>query len=162
MTDIVARNKYIKDTLILRGKIEGAFLELGERFLKIRDEKLYEDQYESFGDFLEEAHMSEPNASKLISIYQTFVLDYKLSQKTLLLAGSWSSLYQIGLYAKNKKEAEGLIKEASLLTRDDFTRKLREDNQKKVVPECKHPKNQTYLLRCCRACGDRWREYDTP
>lgn len=151
MTKLTVGEKYLEDTLALREQIEGAFIELGKRFYTIREEKLYLAKYESFEEFLLEAKMSYPNASKLIAVYQTLVLEYKIPEERLISAGSWSSLYAIIPYAKDRSTALELVDRAALLTRDDLKRSFEDESPSRRA--CSH--DDTYTVKICKGCGGR-------
>ena len=61
----ISDRKFLRETLELRQSIEEGFLSLGERLKKIRDERMYEVDYESFDHFLSELKVSPGTASKL-------------------------------------------------------------------------------------------------
>lgn len=148
--EIVSPRNYLKETIALQSQIEGAFLELGARLYRIRDEKLYEGEYESFDDFVITAKLSKATASKLITVYEKFVLEHNLPRKALASVG-WSSLYTIAPYAGTKAKAIELVEKATLLTRADLEDSLRSEEDTHKHHNCKH--TDTRLVRVCNECG---------
>lgn len=154
MSNITSRN-YLKDTLALKASIETSFLALGERLSIIRDEKLYEGEYDNFDEFLLTAKISKATASKLITVYETFILKFKMAPQSLADVG-WSSLYAISSHADTKEKAKDLVQQAGLLTRDHLMATLREDGEAQAL--CKH-KNKR-LVEVCNDCGFRKQVYE--
>lgn len=152
-----AKNTYLKETIALRSEIEGAFLELGKRLHKIRDEKLYEGEFDNFDEFLLTAKISKATASKLITVYETFILKFELPVKVLSSIG-WSSLYSISSHATTKDRAEELVERAAILTREDLETSLKNEDGKQN--RCLHPKDEQRMVCVCGACGFRRRVYD--
>lgn len=151
MSKEIVPEDFLKKTIGLKKDIERSFLELGARLLKIRDSEMYFPSYQNFPEFLLEMRMSEGNASKLISVYQKFVLNFGISEEKLIAVGSWSTLYEIGKHATSREHAEELVEGAKHQTRDDTIKLLKGDDAK--VAACRH--SDTYLLRVCRGCGDK-------
>jgi len=149
MSNIIPQN-YIRETLQLRSQIEGAFLDLGERLYKIREEKLYVGEFENFEEFLLTAKLSKATASKLITVYETFVLKYNLPTKELAGVG-WSALYTVAGHADTKEKAEDLVQRAGLLTRQDLEVSLRNDSS--ISSGCSHLNKRT--VEVCNDCGYR-------
>jgi len=152
MTEISPRN-FLKDTVSLLRQIEGAFLELGSRFYKIREEKLYKSEFETFEDFILDARTSKATVSKLITVHEVFVLKYKIAPAKLAAVG-WSSLYAAAPYADSKQKAEDLVEQARLLTRTDLTRALQQESGKQTL--CKH---EWITVRKCTNCSIQERVY---
>lgn len=156
MTNLIPKRKYLDDTLALRQNLEEGFISLGERFKKIRDERLYEGVYDSFKEFLDEARTSEATASKLITIYEKLVEGYNFPRERLAMIG-WSSAYEIAKYSKTKKEAGELISIGSGARRSDLQDEIRE--RKTGCSE--HQFNgERLVLKRCITCGKWVREYD--
>lgn len=156
MTEITkSNNSYLKETIALRSEIEGAFFTLGERLKRIRDEKLFESEYQNFDEFLLTAKISKATASKLIKVYETFVLEYKLPMNKLRSIG-YSSLYAISGHINNKDKAEELVDRASMLTRNDLEQSLRDDGP--VIKGCSH--SDVRIVEVCNECDHRRRRFD--
>lgn len=142
---------YCQRTLSLKATIESAFLELGERLMKIRDEKLFVGQFETFELYCDEMKMSGAVVNKLINIYQKFILQYAMDESRLLEAGGWSQLAEILPYIKDRDDAEDLVDKAKVLSRKDLRDYLKERKTGVDQQKCKH--GDTYDIRCCKTCG---------
>lgn len=153
-TDITHRS-FLKETIQLKVDTESAFLELAARLYRIHSEEMWKTDYESYEEFLLDARISKATASKLESVYTTFVLKHKIPSKKLAEVG-WSSLYTIASHSDTKERAEELVEKAALLTRDDLVRSLENEGGKQ--DRCKHPKFRT--VQVCEECGYRVRVYE--
>lgn len=144
---------YCKETLTFKVKLEEGYLVLAERLKKIRDERLFAQGWEYFGDFLEEMHMSETTASKMINIYEKFVLEWKFSSEDLLQAGGWSSIAETLPIVKTREDAEDALLQAGTLTRGDLRKYVTEKKTGKPMDLCLH--EDSYNINICRSCGER-------
>jgi hypothetical protein len=143
---------FCHDTLELKGTIENSFLVLGERLLKIRTERLYEPQWQAFDEYVNEMKMSEASANKLISIYQKFILEYKIPSNLLTLAGGWAVVAEI-LPVVTKDTVKDWLNKATVLSRQDLRKEVKEARTGIDMSKCEH--KNFYTIRCCRDCGDR-------
>lgn len=150
----LANYEYIEKTVALKNNIEKGFLELGERLKSIRDERMYEPQYDSFDDFIPELKMSHATVSKLINIYEKFVVQYRLSSTVLLEAGGWTVIAELLPIVKSKADAKKWIEKARLLHRNDLRIEIKEFRTGIDQRTCKHTKD-FYVLHICRICGFR-------
>lgn len=145
--------EYCEKTLTLKSALEEGFVALGERLGRIRDEELYKPQWSTFAEFLEEMKLSEATASKMISIYQKFVIGFGIAPEKIALAGGWNPAYEISTFAQTKKEAVEWLEKSSTLTRQDLRKELQERKSGIPMKECKH--KDTYTIKICRDCGER-------
>lgn len=150
---------YCQQTIALKHRLEGSFLALGERLMKIKVDCLYEGQWDDFEAFLDEIKLSTSTANRLIQIYEKFILEFKCAPARLAEAGGWTVVSDILPLAKDKKSADHWLDRAKTLTRTDLRRDLTEARTKKEMAKCKH--EDTYLIRVCRDCGLRERVYET-
>jgi hypothetical protein len=157
MTNEIEKRNYCEETLSLKRDIEVSFLDLGERLQRIRDDQLYFPSWDTFEDFMMEMKMSAGTASKLINIYQRFVLEYKISTKAIAKAGGWSIVAECLSIVKSKEEAVEWIEKASLMTQTDIRREIKEAKTGIPMSECKH---DWVSLRFCKCCGLRERTYE--
>lgn len=116
---------FCRDTLQLAKSIEESFLVLGERLYRIKVDKLFAGSWESFSEFLGEAKLNEATASKLITVYRTFVETYNVDRDLLAAAGS-SALYEVIPLISNKEEAVEFAEKATTLRREDLRQEIRE------------------------------------
>lgn len=147
-------------TLELKNSIEVSFLELGKRLLNIRDERLFEPNWESFPSYLQEMKMTEATASRLINIYAKFVLEYELAPAKVAEAGGWATLSELLPVIKRgtKEEAVAWLNKASTLTKDDLRKEVKEAMSGIEMAKCKH--EETLLFKRCVTCKDTWRVYE--
>ncbi len=149
--------KFIQDTLALKKKMEGYYLELGMRLKKIRDEQLYLGQYDSFAEFLFDMDMSEGSASKIIKVYSFYSEKHEISKEKLAQVG-WSKLYTLMKMTDDttsKKEVISLVEKGASLFRGDVEEEVREFEHK----DCSHNWYEIHL-RACKNCGKREQIYD--
>lgn len=145
---------FCKETLHLKQHLEGTFIELGKRLMDIRDNQLYTPFWSSFDEFLMEMKLSKGTASKLISIYQVFVLQYKIKPARLAAAG-WSSLSEVLKVVKTKADAEKWVDTAGELHLRDLRDEVREKVTGVTERSCKHPNK--YTIEICPDCPFRHR-----
>lgn len=160
-TDVVRQNsEFCRDTLEFKNAIEENFLELGKRLMKIRDEELYEPNWENFASFLHEMKLSESVGSRLISIYSKFVLEFKIAPAKVAQAGGWASVSELLPILKEgtKKEAESWLNKASTLTKADLRKEVEEARTGVEMKDCEH--GETLLFKRCVDCKDTWRVYE--
>lgn len=154
----LARLNYCEETRLKVRELEGSFLVLGERLKKIRDEKLFIGQWETFEEYLEDVKLTAPTASKLINVYQKFLVEWQFRQEKLMEAGGWSVLYPILRIATSKEEAEEWVDKACVLSRKDLEKEITEAKTGIDMSKCKH--HDTYVLKVCRTCGHKEKVLD--
>lgn len=147
---------FCQDTIELKRHLEGGFIDLGRRLYQIKQKEMWYDAgWSSFDEFTAELKMSPANCSKLISVYEKFVLEYNIPEQKLIEIGSWSSLYSIGAKTETKEEAEDWIDKARLMRREDIQSELKS----KSVGEHTHEWSEIHI-RQCSICGERQKIYD--
>lgn len=125
----------------------------------IRDNGLYEGRWDNFEDFLQDPQMSldKGTASKMITIYEKFVLEYKMSPARIANAGGWSKIAEVLPAVKDKKSAEDWIDKCSSLSKSDLRKEVREEKTGIKMSDCLH--KDFYLVKICRKCGDKIEEH---
>jgi len=146
--------EYCLNTIQLKDFIEHRFLELGKRLYDVHRKELYLPNYETFEEFCLELKMSRATISKLLNIYQKFVLEYKLSPKLITSAGGWSVVAETLTVVTSKKSAEKWLNIATHTSRNDLRKEIREQRTGINEYDCKHKKDH-YTLKICRECGFR-------
>ena len=142
----------------IRDDIEKHFIALALGLYTIREKKLFEPNYETFGEFVDgEMKMSQGTASKLIKVYEVFVSQYKLPKKEVIKAG-WTNLYTVLPVITDKAGAEEWLGQATELSRVDLEKLVKEKKTGVVQYDCKH--KNTYLVKICQDCGERSRVYE--
>lgn len=149
---------YCKDTMALKLKIEGSFVQLGKRLLEIKEKKRYRPNYDSFAEFLQEMKMDPATATKLMRIYEHFVINLKLPAKEIAKANDWSNVYEVIKVSPNKKLAKDWLNRIKELSRSDLRRELIEEKTGITEKNCKH--EDSYSITICRRCGRREQIYD--
>ncbi len=149
---------FCKETAILKGTIESAFLSLGERLRRIRMERLYQGQWSSFEEYCLDMKMPESTASKLISIYEKFIVNFGIEPELLLAAGGWSSVAEIVPVVHSKEEALYWIDKATVLSRPDLRIEVRIARTGIPPEKCSHL--NSYTLKICRDCGNKEQIHD--
>lgn len=146
-----------QEYIAIKDHVEGAFLRMGELLKNIRDEKTYFPEYERFEDFLNSTGTSPATASKLIQIHERFILQYNIDPERLIQVRSWATLYEIQKKLPkdaSQEEVDEWLDKGSLLKHSDIQKELQQYGK----PPCEH--TDTYTLRICRDCGERWRELE--
>jgi len=144
--------KYIAETIELKHKIEGAFIDMGQRLKKIRDERLYEGSYDSFPEFLKEMDISESTASRIISVFSFYIEKHGIKREKLAQAG-WGNLYTLMKLTDDKttkKKVVEIVEKGVLLRREDIAEEVRDYKH----PECRHEWRELHL-RICEKCNKR-------
>lgn len=142
----------------LKKSLETQFLALGEHLLRIKTELLYEPHFGSWGAFLDEMKISESQASRLMGIYQRFVVDYGFAPGQLAEAGGWTTVARLLPVATTKKKAEKYLHLAKELTRADLEKELREERTGTEERACAH--KRSYVIKICPDCGLKERVYE--
>lgn len=150
--------KYCDDTIKLFVQTQYNFLNLAERMKAIRDQGLFAPKWGSFQDFtLEVNEFSMSMINRLINIHEKFVLTAGIDENNLSEAG-WTKLAMTLPYVNTKDEAIHWAEQAKLLSKSDLRKEIAELKTGKKMANCKH--EESYLLRVCPECKDKWREVD--
>lgn len=159
METFSVNQQFCQETLALKNNIEVNFLELGKRLAVIRDEEKFYPQWENWADYCDEAKLSESTASRLIGIYQKFVVDFGISPQKIVDAGGWSRAAKILPMSKSKEQVEELLHKSSLMTQTDFFRTLAETKNGVDQRTCRHDFVEVHL-KSCRLCHLREKVLD--
>ena len=155
---IAKRNyEYCNETLRLRHKTESLFLSHGERLFRIQTDKMYEPNYESFNEFLQDFKIDQSVASRLVNIFKKFVVEYGFSFEELGKT-NWTKLAEILTVVKTKKEAEIWLSKLEHLKRKDIRDEITEKRTGIKMEKCKHL--DYYDVRICKVCGIKVRKYE--
>lgn len=141
-TDLIPID-FCNETIKLKKGIESGFIALGERLDRIKNEKLWQGEWDSWYEFLLEMNLSEATASKLINVYNTFVVSFKIPAEKLAKAG-WSGLYEIIPICDSRQKAVEMVEKVSLLKRDD----MREELRVAKIGEHEHDWHDLHLRKC--------------
>jgi len=160
MTDklLHAKHQFCIKTLELKDQIEGGFLELGQRLGRIKRSLMYEPHWSSWEEYLMELGISNSMASRLINIYERFVVDWKIAPAKLVAAGGWTVVAKILPRVTDRQDALEWLSKAKTLSRTDLGRELAEEETGLQQSDCKHP--DAFLLRCCPDCQLKEKIYE--
>ena len=142
-----AQIDYVRETLDLVKSIETRFLELGARLYRIREEQLWVNEYDSFQEFLDTAHINPSMASILTKIHKVYIVDGGKEQATLAGIG-YSNLYE-AIPLIEKDGIDGAIVKADTLTRSEIIEEKREEK----YGEHTHIAKPGELWGVCESCG---------
>jgi hypothetical protein len=143
-------NAYLEVTIAFREKLDEGFIVLGERLRKIRNERMYADEYDSFPDFLRELRLSESTASKLIAVYEKFVVLGGIPIEELGRQ-AWTNRAIFLPVISTKKDAVAIYNQVAPLDRTDAMRVYEEMKRGVDMGTCPHAETRT-LIVCC-TCG---------
>ncbi len=141
---------FLEGTIALRNSLEEGFLVLGERLKKIRDEQLYEHEYDNFDSFVGEIRISRSTAYKIIGVYEKFILLGELDPADVARHG-WGNLCLFLGLINSKQDARKIFDRISPLGRSDAAKELIEMKTGKPQSACQHVDN--YNITVCRDCG---------
>lgn len=143
---------YCQETINLKKTIESGFIVLGERLSKIKESELWNSQWSSFPEYLDEMNINESTASKMISVHKLYVERFAIDEAVLVDVG-YDKLYTVKdlvEVAKDKKSAEEIVRQVSILKRDD-TREMMREHRNGI---CEHDWHELHL-RTCRICNKK-------
>jgi len=141
-----------QEAIALKDVIGEGILTLGKKLKDIRENRYYHPTHETFWQFCEEdMKMSDSKASRLISVYEFFILKHGISPTKVLELDSWDTAYKISLTAKSKDEAERLL--------DLVPSELKKEMAGLKNGEHKHEWVETHV-RQCKICQLREKIYN--
>jgi len=153
-----SKHKYCNKTLEMEKGARMLYLMLGERLYNIRHQRLYEPFWSSWGEYcMEFKDLSPASISKVIAVYELFVLKLGFTTEELADSGGWTKLYQISRFVKDKEDAIKWLATAKDQTRQDLEKHLIEAKTGVDMTECSH--ENTYMIRVCADCGDKERVF---
>lgn len=143
---------YVSETISLKRQIEGYFIQLAERLHNIKENRLWEGNYATYSEFLQEIDISESTSTKLILIYRTFVLNDGLKPEEI--AGvSWTTLYEI-TRVEGKDARKEFVENANVLKRNDIIGAVNE-----FKTGCVNHDFEEISMKRCKTCGKLERNY---
>ncbi len=145
--------KYCTEALALKSQLEKQYLRLGEYIFNIKEKNLFLPQWSSWSEYCAELKMSENQANKLIQIYSTFILKYKIPEEKITTVGGWSVIAELLPVINSLEDANKWLESAQELTREDLRKEVKESKSGIQMKSCGH--KNTYVIRICRDCGHR-------
>ncbi len=149
---------YCQQAIEIKNKTEVSFLQLGEYLFNIREQRLYEGQWDTFHNFLEEMNLQDSTASKLISVYRKFIFELNIPKENLLEAGGWTKLAKIVNVIETPEDADEWLAKSSVLSMRDLEKEIKENKTGVEMKTCRH--DNTYLVEICKDCGEKWERFD--
>lgn len=161
MNQISDRKNYdfCKGVIALKDTLEQSFIELGARLRRVRDLELWRTSWSSWHEFCDELKMDETKASKLISIYEKFVIEFHFSKEEITAAGGWSNVYEFSTLCQSKEDAQEWLHKAKELLPADLRKEIREKKSGKSQITCNHDWQEVHI-RQCRGCGLKEKIFD--
>lgn len=155
MSELEIQHKdYCDDTLEMEQGARLVYLILGERLRKIRENRMYEPAWSSWHEYcMEFKDLSTGSISKIIAVYERFILELGYKPLELAKAGGWTKLYEISKRVTNREDAAKWLDIAETCSRKDLNDYLIEDKVGVIMSECHH--EDTYVIRVCRECGNK-------
>lgn len=150
---------YCNQTIHLKKNIEGSFISLGEHLKNIRDGGLYAPQWSSFPEFLWELGLKDGTVSKLINIYNTFVLKFPIPEADLYSPKGWSSLAEALPLIKNQEDAQHYVHLRNTLSAKDYRDTVRAKIKGTDLDTCEHPPEFSVTLIWCKKCGQKHQQF---
>lgn len=147
---------YCEKTIEVKNFLERQWIEFCSHLKEIRDKEMYKGRWDSFEDFLADPgmDMDKGTASRMITIHEKFILEYKVEPNKLAEVGGWSKVAELLPVITDKASAEEWLKNASVLSKSDLRKEVQEKRTGKGA-ECKHTNTYTITMQCCRHCGDK-------
>jgi hypothetical protein len=118
-------NNYISKLSELKVKATNDILEIGKLLYEVKEQKLFEEAYDSFEEFIAipELSFSRQTAFKAIKIYFVFVEQFALQDEIKDIDSD--KLYRIAGVVDNKN-VEAMIEKARYLSRSDLNAEINE------------------------------------
>lgn len=157
--DVDVALEFCDRTIALKKRTEGAFLEIGRRLRDIREKELWHGRWEDFDHFCRsDMKLTEATASKLITVYERFILELGVSPEKVILAGGYTTAYLLKPLATSKEAAEEWLDKAiTAESRRDLEILVREDQTGLEQAKCQHPDAYYIKLMVCPTCGEKHR-----
>ena len=140
-------------TISKKHHLENGWLELCARLKEIRDNGMYEGRWDSFEDFLKdpEMGMDKSTASRMITIHEVLIVKYNIEPNTISKVG-WTKASELLPVINSKEDAEEWLETASVLSKDDLRKEVKEARGGGPGIGCKHEDTYEIVMRCCRNC----------
>lgn len=151
------KHVFCETTIRHKNDLETSTILFGGRLCRIKDERLWEAGWDSWGEYLMEMKLNDSSASRLMNIYRVFRVRFGIPEKKLALAGGWSVLSEYLPLVKpetKREEVVGWLDQWEGKPRSDIRQDIGELKKGVEVRACKH---DFYLLRCCKKCPYRER-----
>lgn len=136
--------------------LKSSFALMAKLYL-VKTLKLYEGQWDSWENFLDENNLDTVTGNKFVRIYERFVVQFQIPIEELEKVGNWTKLDAVMKYAQDPTKALEALKQAETLpTRSSLRKWLKEAVEDDFTP-CSHP--NCYTVSICKDCGERFGTY---
>lgn len=154
--EIIKPLEFCAHTIAFKHFIETQWLDLAGQLKQIRDKELYLGRWDNFEDFLLDPTMGmdKGTASKMITIFEKFILEYKIKESKIAQVGGWSKVAEILPVVKDKKSAEEWLENAASLSKTDLRQQIKEERNPESI-SCKHKNTYKVVMCCCRDCNNK-------
>ncbi len=143
MRDLTTQ-EYIQETIQLAKNIKENLIFLGGRLLKIYNQDLWRGYAGSWKEFLAEMDLSKSTATKLMKIWQNWVIEKGMEPEKIADKGI-SKLY-MAIPLLEEEKPEEVIEKVETLSKDDLNQVVTE----KTKPEHIHT---WHRIEKCYKCG---------
>jgi hypothetical protein len=143
-------------TIKMKYKLEANFLEFAKYLCHIHIRHLWDKQWDTFEDFLWEMHIERSQGFHYIEIYKLFA--DKVAPARLAKIGISKLIDVLPAVRKDPDRAMEFFEMAETMPRIDLRRTLHEEKCGVDMLKCEH--KDTYLIRVCRDCGLRIKEFE--
>lgn len=148
---------FCEETVEIQKETEKRFLEVGGRLKDIRDKKMWEGRWEDFSEFCElDMGMNESTASKMINVYEVFILKYGFSPEKVI-EGKWSKVAMLLPIVATKKDAEYWLNQARHNSKRDLGIAIYEHRNNVDQAKCRHKDCYRYTVEVCNTCKNQRR-----
>lgn len=149
------QHEFLEETREMAITTSFANILLAGRLYRIKEEKLWQAGYDSWDDYLMDLKVKPAKATKLMKVHKKFILDYGIKPEKAAEVG-YTVLYNAHNVIEDKEDAKEFVENAIKMTSTDTTRIIEERKAVNKIEDCEH--KNTYTVRICKDCGDRWKE----
>lgn len=157
-TELQAYN-YCQETINMKNVMEKSYMVLCSRLHKIKSERLYEANFDTWEVFLEELRINKRSAEAMVKIYEKFVVELGISPDAVAMAGGWTVAETLLPLTTSKELAEEGLEFAKGALRKDVRMFVNERLGRVPDGLCSH--TDTYTVRICRTCHEKWEDHAT-
>ena len=156
--DPKANLQFCEDTIKMVVQVNIGYVVVAKRLAEIAERRLYAPRWESFDEFTMECiKESKGKVNTLMNIYRKFVVQGEIAEDEVGSVG-WTILGKALPLIHDKKDAEYWLEQAQEQTPSNFNRMIKEHKTGKDMTKCQH--DDTYMLRVCNTCKDKWEVHD--
>jgi len=141
----MSKANYLRETVDLVKQIDTRALELGARLYRIKEERMWEDEHDSFMEFVDTTGLKRSFVSMLTTVHRVYVVDHGVQVPELAQAG-YSKLYD-AMPLLDDEDAKTVVNKAKMLSLSEIREEVRDEKH----PECSHEET----VRICSACHKR-------